>query len=103
MRFRPSGSTCPTPPPPVTGLPIAATVRSGTTRTTRGSAESAIPWGAFASIGVPAPRPRDGETWRVAMYVLDVRPEGPYVAAWSAPLVGDFHVPERFGRLHFAP
>ena len=65
-------------------------------------AELAIPWSAFASIGVPAARPEGGETWRVAMYVLDAVPNGQGGVGWSPPLVGDFHVPERFGRVMFA-
>jgi hypothetical protein len=64
--------------------------------------EIAIPWSAFAAIGTPAPRPRPGDTWRIAMYVLDARPGGGQNGVgWSPPLVGDFHVPDRFGRVVF--
>jgi hypothetical protein len=34
--------------------------------------------------------------------VLDARSDGQLGVGWSAPLVGDFHVPARFGRLVFA-
>ena len=61
------------------------------------TAELAIPWSAFTG---HAP-PRAGETWRVALYVLDVRRDGWRGVGWSPPLVGDFHVPERFGRVRF--
>jgi hypothetical protein len=61
--------------------------------------EMAIPWTAFEVLG--AARPRPGDEWRVALYVLDARERGQAGVGWSPPLVGDFHVPERFGRLVF--
>jgi hypothetical protein len=69
--------------------------------------EARIPWTAFA-IG-PHPitsAPRAGDTWRVALYALDARagePAPQFGVGWSAPLVGDFHVPDRFGRVVFDP
>ena len=60
--------------------------------------ELAIPWTAFTGHEPPAV----GDQWRVALYVLDMRPEGWRGVGWSAPMVGDFHVPDRFGRLLFA-
>jgi hypothetical protein len=63
--------------------------------------EIAIPWSAFASIGTPATRPASGDEWRVALYVLDAREVGQMGVGWSPPLIGDFHVPDRFGRLVF--
>lgn len=63
------------------------------------SAEIAIPWSAFEAIG--AHRPEPGETWRIAMYVLDAIPGGQGGVGWSPPMIGDFHVPERFGRVIF--
>lgn len=60
-------------------------------------AELAIPWSAFTG----HPPPRAGDEWRVALYVLDVRPDGWRGVGWSPPLVGDFHVPDRFGRVRF--
>jgi hypothetical protein len=63
------------------------------------SAELAIPWTAFGPLG--AQRPSRGDTWRVAMYVLDAVPAGQGGVGWSPPLVGDFHVPDRFGRVTF--
>jgi hypothetical protein len=65
-------------------------------------AEIAIPWTAFAHGSPPASRPRAGEEWRIALYVLDARPGGGQGGVgWSPPLVGDFHVPDRFGRVIF--
>lgn len=62
-----------------------------------------IPWSAFA-VG-PHPvgaAPQAGDTWRVAMYAIDVRGDDAWRASgWSPPLVGDFHVPDRFGRVTF--
>ncbi len=65
-------------------------------------AEMAIPWSAFAHGSPPASRPEAGEEWRIALYVLDARPNGGQGGVgWSPPLIGDFHVPERFGRVVF--
>jgi hypothetical protein len=65
-------------------------------------AEMAIPWTAFAHGNPPASPPQAGETWRIALYVLDARPGGGQGGVgWSPPLVGDFHVPERFGQVTF--
>ncbi len=65
------------------------------------TAEIAIPWTAFAA-GTPVhARPRAGDTWRVNFYVMDAREEGQRAVGWSPPRVGDFHVPKRFGKLHF--
>jgi len=60
-------------------------------------AELAIPFASFT--GERAPHP--GDEWRVALYVLNQRPEGSRGVGWSAPLIGDFHVPDRFGRVTF--
>ena len=65
-------------------------------------AELAIPWGAFTEAPTRGAAPSSGDTWRLALYVLDARREGWGGVAWSPPLVGDFHVPERFGRVTFA-
>lgn len=65
-------------------------------------AEMAIPWTAFAHGDPPAAPPQPGEEWRIALYVLDARADGNQGGVgWSPPLVGDFHVPERFGRVVF--
>lgn len=61
------------------------------------TAELAIPWASFA----PNERPSAGQEWRIALYVLDARPNGQGGVGWSPPLVGDFHVPDRFGRVVF--
>ncbi|NOY93884.1 MAG: hypothetical protein GXP55_22100 [Deltaproteobacteria bacterium] len=64
--------------------------------------EAAIPWASFAT-GSPAPsRPTPGTVWRANFYVMDAREGGQRAVAWSAPRVGDFHVPDRFGRLLFS-
>lgn len=68
------------------------------------SVEARIPWSAFA-VG-PHPitgAPHAGDTWRVGLYALDMRQGGQWASGWSAPLVGDFHVPDRFGRVTFRP
>ncbi len=64
-------------------------------------AEMAIPWSAFHAGSPPADPPRAGEEWRVALYVLGARPAGQGGVGGSPPLVGDFHVPDRFGRVVF--
>ena len=64
-------------------------------------AEMAIPWEAFAHGPTPAEPPSAGDEWRLALYVLDFRPNGQRGVGWSPPLVGDFHVPDRFGRIIF--
>jgi hypothetical protein len=62
--------------------------------------ELAIP---FADLGLTrAPAP--GDVWRMNLYRFDPSAENRY-AAWS-PTLGeraDFHKPDRFGYLEFAP
>ena len=64
--------------------------------------ELAIPWTAF-TLGDPKhARPAPGDTWRANFFVLDARSEHEQRAVgWSAPRVGDFHVPRRFGNVVF--
>lgn len=63
--------------------------------------EIAIPWTAF-TLGDPKhDPPKAGETWRMNLYVMDAREKGMRAVGWSPPLVGDFHVPNRFGKLVF--
>ncbi|MDB4986550.1 MAG: hypothetical protein JWN04_1728 [Myxococcaceae bacterium] len=64
--------------------------------------ELAIPWAAF-SMGDPKhERPAPGSSWRMNFFVLDARSEHDQRAVgWSAPRVGDFHVPRRFGNVVF--
>lgn len=65
------------------------------------TAEIAIPWSALEPLGTTT-TPSPGATWRVALYVLDARPNGGQGGVgWSPPMVGDFHVPERFGNVRF--
>jgi hypothetical protein len=64
-------------------------------------AEMAIPWSAFAAGSPPASPPRAGEEWRIALYLLDSVRNGWRAVGWSPPLVGDFHVPDRFGTVRF--
>ncbi len=69
------------------------------------TAEVAIPWAAFAAGDPPATRPEPNANWRVALYVMDTRPGngGQRSAGWSPTYARDFHVPDRFGRVSFAP
>lgn len=64
--------------------------------------ELAIPWTAFGIAGMSGDAPAAGSEYRFQLYVLDARSDGQLGVGWSAPLVGDFHVPARFGRLVFA-
>jgi hypothetical protein len=55
--------------------------------------------------GAPLPKlpPAVGDVWRADMYRMDVPLGKPQQAvAWSPPLVGDFHVLDKFGELVFA-
>lgn len=63
--------------------------------------EARIPWTALATTPNAAfAVPHAGDTIRVAIYVLDALEGGGQGAlAWSAPMVGDFHVADRMGRV----
>lgn len=65
--------------------------------------EVALPWVAFTtSRGEALAPPSPGGSWRVNLYVVDRRSDGTLRdAAWSPTLERDFHVPARFGRIHF--
>lgn len=63
--------------------------------------EIAVPWTALVVAGRSSEAPRAGETFRLQMYLLDARENGQRGLGWSAPLVGDFHVPARFGHVTF--
>ncbi|MBW2461652.1 MAG: hypothetical protein JRH11_08395 [Deltaproteobacteria bacterium] len=63
--------------------------------------ELRIPFASFDAGEGPAPAPTGTETWSIALYLLDVQRGGQRGVGWSAPLVGDFHVPTRFGRVTF--
>lgn len=65
------------------------------------TAEVAIPWSAFAMGEPKHEAPKANDTWRMNLYVMDARQKGMRAAGWSAPLVGDFHVPARFGKITF--
>jgi hypothetical protein len=65
--------------------------------------ELRIPWTALATTPNPGTPPAAGDTIRVALYVLDAQPGGQGAVAWSPPLVGDFHVPPRMGRVVLDP
>jgi len=65
------------------------------------TAEIEIPWSAFMAGSRPAPAPVKGAHWRINLYVMDAREKGQRAAGWSPPLVGDFHIPERFGVVTF--
>lgn len=63
--------------------------------------EVALPWRAFVAGEQPIPPPGAGDIWRMNFYVMDATSSGQRAVAWSPPLVGDFHVPRRFGRVAF--
>jgi len=78
---------------------------SGMTATARISADSVtvamrVPWDAF---GTPA-APRVGERWRVNLFRCVGAGETRGYIAWQPTLTPEasFHVPEKFGWLHFA-
>ena len=79
------------------GVDISGTLNDA--KSDRGYAvELALPWKSLAPYHLP---PRPGDTWRIALYVLDGQAGGQRGVGWSPPLVGDFHVPQRFGYLTF--
>jgi hypothetical protein len=64
--------------------------------------EAAIPWKAFDAGKKPAQKPSHGDEWRMNFFVMDKRKgDKQRAAGWSPPKKGDFHVPERFGRVKF--
>lgn len=65
------------------------------------TAEIAIPWAAFAYGEPKHSAPQAGDSWRINFYVMDALKQGIRAAGWSPPLVGDFHVPARFGKVVF--
>jgi hypothetical protein len=70
---------------------------------TRYSVEIAIPIAGLAAGDAPAPALAPNGNWRVNFYVMDLQlgDAGQRAAGWSPPRVGDFHVPDRFGRVAF--
>ena len=66
--------------------------------------EVAIPWADTKGKGeyeISFP-PKVGDRWKLNMFRLDMPQKKPQrAAAWSAPLVGDFHKLDRFGALVF--
>lgn len=73
---------------------------------TRYVVEARIGWGSFAwPAGATRPSaPAGGATWRMNLYAMDLmNGEASRSSGWSATLVGDFHVPARFGRVTFEP
>jgi hypothetical protein len=65
------------------------------------SVEMAIPWQAFSLDGKRFAPPAIGDEWRANLYIMDLTGDRQQAAAWSPPLVADFHVPPRFGILAF--
>jgi hypothetical protein len=65
------------------------------------SVEIAIPWEAFSAGASKTEPAKPGSTLRFNFYVMDTQKEGVRAVGWSAPKVGDFHVPQRFGKLTF--
>jgi len=60
-----------------------------------------VPWGAFGLASVP---PRVGERWRINLFRCVGAGETRGYIAWQPTHTPEpnFHVPEKFGRLHFA-
>ncbi len=65
------------------------------------TAEIAIPWTAFAAGEPKHEAPKAGDTWRLNFFVMDTLENGQRAVGWSPPRVGDFHMPQRFGKLVF--
>jgi hypothetical protein len=65
------------------------------------SVEMAVPWSAFAAGPTPASPPAQGAVWRMNFFVMDATASGQRAVGWSAPLIGDFHTLDRFGRVVF--
>ena len=66
--------------------------------------EVAIPWADTKGKGAYALRlpPKAGDRWRINFFRMDLPAKKPQLAAaWSAPMVGDFHRLDRFGTLIF--
>lgn len=63
--------------------------------------EIAIPWAAFSAGESKTEPPKSGDSFRLNFYVMDTQKDGVRAVGWSAPRVGDFHVPKRFGKLTF--
>jgi hypothetical protein len=63
--------------------------------------EARVPFEALASRSPHAKATSPGRVWRANFYVIDVGRTRSTAAAWSPPLVPDFHYPPRFGRLMF--
>ena len=77
--------------------------------------EIAFPWAGFTHQGYTAPRPREGETWRINFSRVEWRTEvvnGKIRKVsdkkednwvWSPQGVVDMHLPEKWGYVRFAP
>ena len=64
--------------------------------------EMAIPLANLSAPDSPASASDGSGSWNINFYVMDKRGDDSQRAvAWSPPMVGDFHVPERFGALTF--
>ena len=64
--------------------------------------EIAIPWTAFEAGEPKHTAPKAGDKWRANFYVMDALETGMRSVGWSAPKVGDFHMPKRFGTIAFS-
>ncbi|MGB0678597.1 MAG: sugar-binding protein [Polyangiales bacterium] len=61
--------------------------------------EIAIPWLQIFAVDTHVHEPKLGEVVRINFFVMDQRKDGMHAAAWSPPLVSDFHTLARFGKL----
>ena len=98
----------------IKGLKTAVTVEgtlgnktdNRTNQDTRWTVEVAIPWTGMADIppGITGP-PKDGTTWRVNLYRIDLAKAGTEgddeYLAWSPTGKVNFHMPDKFGIVRF--
>lgn len=63
--------------------------------------EMAIPLKAFEKAGTSGTAAKASGIWRMNFFVMDSYKGGQQAVAWSAPLMPDFHILERFGEVEF--
>ncbi len=81
---------------------VFGTLNSSSDHDAGWTAELAIPFAALDDAGNRPPQ--QGESWHVNLCRIELAPEGAYYLTWSPTLTPkpDFHVPARFGVIHFA-
>lgn len=63
--------------------------------------EMRIPIAALKGNGISAPVPTKGQSYRMNFFVMNRLPGRQQAVGWSAPLMGDFHIVDRFGIVTF--